>query len=122
MTICLLLVSCGQKPARISPAERKALNSTLSSSHNIDTLSMMQKRMEKEGNMLGSIIAYRLMGKEMRDDSQFDDALRLHSEGLKQAGYPTRWRWCRRSTTSVLTTAAWECSTWRRTIITVLGR
>lgn len=85
MTICLLLVSCGQKPARISPAERKALNSTLSSSHNIDTLAMMQKRMEKEGNMLGSIIAYRLMGKEMRDDSQFDDALRLHSEGLKQA-------------------------------------
>ena len=71
MTICLLLVSCGQKPARISPAERKALNSTISSSHNIDTLSMMQKRMEKEGNMLGSIIAYRLMGKEMRDDSQF---------------------------------------------------
>ena len=85
MTICLLLVSCGQKPARISPAERKALNSTISSSHNIDTLSMMQKRMEKEGNMLGSIIAYRLMGKEMRDDSQFDNALRLHSEGLKQA-------------------------------------
>lgn len=83
--ICVLLVSCGQKPARISFAERKALDSIISSSRNIDTLSVLQQRMEKEGNMLGSIIAYRLMGKEMRDDSQFDDALRLHSEGLKQA-------------------------------------
>lgn len=83
--ICVLLVSCGQKPAKISFAERKALDSIISSSRNIDTLSVLQQRMEKEGNMLGSIIAYRLMGKEMRDDSQFDDALRLHSEGLKQA-------------------------------------
>lgn len=62
MTICLMLVSCGQEPVRISPAERKALNNTISSSHNIDTLSMMLKRMEKEGNMLGIAIAYRVMG------------------------------------------------------------
>ena len=85
MTICLMLVSCGQEPVRISPAERKALNNTISSSHNIDTLSMMLKRMEKEGNMLGIAIAYRVMGKEMRDDSRFDDALCLHSEGLMLA-------------------------------------
>ena len=41
--------------------------------------------MESEGNMLGSVIAYKEMGKIMRNDSKFDDALRLHSEGLKQA-------------------------------------
>lgn len=41
--------------------------------------------MEKEGNILGSVIAYKEMGKLMRNDSQFDDALRWHSEGLKQA-------------------------------------
>ena len=46
---------------------------------------MIQKRMEREGNMLGSIIAYREMGKLMRNESRFDDALRMHSEGLKQA-------------------------------------
>lgn len=83
--ICVLLVSCGQKPAKISIAERKALDSIISSSRNIDTLTVLQKRMENEGNVLGSIMAYRLLGKEMRDDSRFDDALRLHSEGLKQA-------------------------------------
>lgn len=85
LIICVLLVSCGQKPAKISIAERKALDSIISSSRNIDTLTVLQKRMENEGNVLGSIMAYRLLGKEMRDDSRFDDALRLHSEGLKQA-------------------------------------
>ena len=85
LIMCLMLVSCGKKPVRISLAERKALDSIVSSSHNIDTISMIQKRMEREGNMLGSIIAYREMGKLMRNESRFDDALRMHSEGLKQA-------------------------------------
>lgn len=83
--ICVLLVSCGQKPVKISLAERKSLDSIISSSRNLDTLSMLQKRMESEGNMLGSVIAYKEMGKIMRNESLFDDALRLHSEGLKQA-------------------------------------
>lgn len=56
LIIYVMLVSCGQKPAKISLAERKAMDSIVSSSHNIDTLSMIQKRMEREGNMLGSIL------------------------------------------------------------------
>lgn len=83
--ICLLISSCGRKPITLSQAERKALESTISSKRNMDTLIVLQKRMEKEGNILGSIIAYKEMGKLMRNDSQFDDALRWHSEGLKQA-------------------------------------
>ena len=85
LIIYVMLVSCGQKPAKISLAERKAMDSIVSSSHDIDTLSMIQKRMEREGNMLGSIVAYRAMGKELRNDSRFDEALKVHSEGLKQA-------------------------------------
>lgn len=85
LIIYVMLVSCGQKPAKISLAERKAMDSIVSSSRNIDTLSMIQKRMEREGNMLGSIVAYRAMGKELRNDSRFDEALKVHSEGLKQA-------------------------------------
>ena len=85
LIILVMLISCGQKPAKISLAERKAMDSIVSSSHNIDTLSMIQKRMEREGNMLGSIVAYRAMGKELRNDSRFDEALKVHSEGLKQA-------------------------------------
>lgn len=47
--IYVMLVSCGQKPAKISLAERKAIDSIVSSSHDIDTLSMIQKRMERGG-------------------------------------------------------------------------
>lgn len=83
--ICLLIASCGRKPIKLSQTERKALESSISSKRNIDTLIVLQKRMEKEGNILGSVIAYKEMGKLMRNDSQFDDALRWHSEGLKQA-------------------------------------
>lgn len=47
--IYVMLVSCGQKPAKIFLAERKAMDSIVSSSHDIDTLSMIQKRMERGG-------------------------------------------------------------------------
>lgn len=83
--IILLLVSCGKKPATNMHAERKTLDSLMASSHNIDTLSMLQKRMESEGNMLGSIIAYREIGKHLRNESRFDEALKAHNEGLTQA-------------------------------------
>ncbi|MCI6128758.1 hybrid sensor histidine kinase/response regulator transcription factor [Prevotella sp.] len=83
--IILLLVSCGKKPATNTHAERKTLDSLIASSHNIDTLSILQKRMESEGNMLGSIIAYREIGKHLRNESRFDEALKAHNEGLKQA-------------------------------------
>ena len=83
--IILLLVSCGKKPATNTHAERKTLDSLIASSHNIDTLSMLQKRMESEGNMLGSIIAYREIGKHLRNESRFDEALKAHNEGLTQA-------------------------------------
>lgn len=82
----VMLVSCGQKPAKISLAERKAMDSIVSSSHDIDTLSMIQKRMEREGNMLGSIVAYRAMGKELRNDSRFDEALKRTQRGTEAGG------------------------------------
>lgn len=47
--IYVMLVSCGQKPAKISLTERKAMDSIVSSSHDIVTLSMIQKRMERGG-------------------------------------------------------------------------
>ena len=82
---CLLLASCVQKPVKVSEAERKAQDSIVSSVSRLDSLVALQKRMEHEGNLLGSIVAYRELGKRVRDDSQFDDALRFHSEGLTQA-------------------------------------
>lgn len=63
LIILVMLISCGQKPAKISLAERKAMDSIVSSTHDIDTLSMIQKRMEREGNMLGSIGCLQSNGK-----------------------------------------------------------
>ena len=56
--ICMLLVSCGKKAAKISHAERKTLD---------------------------SIIAYREKGNVLRKESRYDDALHAHSEGLRLA-------------------------------------
>ena len=66
-------------------AVRKSLDSLISSSHNIDTLRMLQKRMEKEGNVLGRIIVCREIGRKMRNESLFDEALRYHGEELTLA-------------------------------------
>ena len=60
---CLLLASCVQKPAKVSEAERKAQDSIVSSVSRLDSLVALQKRMEHEGNLLGSIVAYRELGK-----------------------------------------------------------
>ena len=66
-------------------AVRKSLDSLISSSHNIDTLRMLQKRMEKEDNVLGRIIVCREIGRKMRNESLFDEALRYHGEELTLA-------------------------------------
>ncbi len=42
-------------------------------------------RLEREGDMLGSIVALRVLGDAQRNESAFDDALTTHSEGLNQA-------------------------------------
>ena len=42
-------------------------------------------RLEREGDMLGSIVALRVLGDAQRNESAFDDALTTQSEGLNQA-------------------------------------
>ena len=85
MVIGLLMVACGQRQATTPMAVRKSLDSLISSSHNIDTLRMLQKRMEKEDNVLGRIIVCREIGRKMRNESLFDEALRYHGEELTLA-------------------------------------
>ena len=80
-----LLASCEREKTSFSPEERKETESTVRSTHGIDSLSLLQKRMEKEGNKLGSVIALREWGKALRNESRFDEALRVHNEGLQQA-------------------------------------
>ncbi len=80
----LLLVSCGKKPISFTPAERKTTDSIIRSTHGVDSLALLQKQMESEGNKLGSIVALREWGKALRNESRFEEALSVHSKGQQQ--------------------------------------
>ena len=60
-------------------------DSIVRSAHDIDSLALLQKRMESEGDRLGSIIALREWGKVLRNESRFEEALNVHSKGQQQA-------------------------------------
>ncbi len=65
--------------------QRHRTDSIVKSTHGIDSLAALQHRFEKKGNRLGSIIALREWGKELRNASRFDEALRVHTKGMEQA-------------------------------------
>ncbi|WP_061869463.1 hybrid sensor histidine kinase/response regulator transcription factor [Prevotella intermedia] len=81
----LLLASCGKKSITFTPGERKTADSIAHSTHGVDSLALLQKQMESEGNDLGSIVALREWGKELRNESRFEEALNVHSKGQQQA-------------------------------------
>ena len=83
--ISFLLVSCGRKPTGSTPDERRAADSIVRATRGTDSLALLQKRLESEGDRLGSVIALRELGKQLRNESRFEEALRTHSEGLRQA-------------------------------------
>ncbi len=85
VSILLLLASCGKEPHAFTPEERKAADSIVHAVGGADSLALLQRRLEGEGNRLGSIVALRRWGKALRDDSRFEEALRVHSKGLQQA-------------------------------------
>ncbi|WP_420186594.1 response regulator [Bacteroides pyogenes] len=83
--ISFLLVSCGKKSAMFTDADRKVADSIVRAVRTTDSLALLQKRMESEGGILGSIVALREWGKALRNESRFEEALCAHSEGLRQA-------------------------------------
>ena len=80
----LLLASCGKKSITFTPGERKTADSIVRSTHGVDSLALLQKQMESEGNKLGSIVALREWGKALRNESRFEEALSVHSKGQQQ--------------------------------------
>lgn len=85
VTMCFLVVSCGKKHVGFTSAERKATDSIVHAVKGVDSLSMLQKRLESEGNTLGSIVALREWGKALRKESRFEEALNVHGKGEQQA-------------------------------------
>lgn len=85
ISISVLLVSCGKKPAVSMSADRKTADSIVRATRGIDSLALLQKRMESKGDRIGSIIALREWGKALRNESRFEEALNVHSKGQQQA-------------------------------------
>ena len=86
VVISLLVSSCQQTDSvTFTLAERNAADSLVRSVSDMDSLARLQMRLEREGDMLGSIVALRVLGDAQRNESAFDDALTTHSEGLNQA-------------------------------------
>ena len=81
----IILVSCVRGPVSITQEERMAAEALVQSAGGIDSLATLQKRLESKGDRFGSIVVLREWGKELRDESRFEEALHVHSEGLKQA-------------------------------------
>ena len=80
-----LLVSCEEERVTVSEEERKTLDSIIRAAPDIDSLTILKYQMKRNGNQLGYVIALREMGKRLRNESRFDEALKVHSEGLKLA-------------------------------------
>ncbi|WP_418314115.1 response regulator [Porphyromonas sp.] len=86
VVVSLLVSSCQQTDSvTFTPAERNAADSLVRSVSDMDSLARLQMRLEREGDMLGSIVALRVLGDAQRNESAFDDALTTQSEGLNQA-------------------------------------
>lgn len=81
----IILVSCVRGPVTITHEERLAAEALVRLAGGIDSLEALQKRLESKGDRLGSIVALREWGKELRNESRFEKALNVHSEGLRQA-------------------------------------
>lgn len=85
VTVSLLLVSCRKESTSLTTDERRTADSIVRAARGIDSLALLQQRLEEEGDRLGSIVALREWGKQLRNESRFEEALRVHSEGLRQA-------------------------------------
>lgn len=57
ISIAFLFASCGKEPVSFTAEQRKAADSIVRSTHGIDSLALLQKRLESENDKLGSIIA-----------------------------------------------------------------
>lgn len=85
-TVILGLASCGgEHRTMFTPDERHKTDSIVKSLHSIDELDSIYQAMRKQQNSLGQIIVLREWGKQLRNESRFDEALEKHGEGLELA-------------------------------------
>ena len=86
-TIALLelLPSCHTRKSTFTPEERREVDSIVRQAKSLEELESLQRRFDKEGHRLASIIALREWGKRLRNESRFDEALLIHSKASNAA-------------------------------------
>lgn len=82
---CLLLQACSQRKTTFTPEERHAVDSIVRTVRHTDSFAALKARFESQNNKLGTIVTLREWGKYLRNESRFDEALKIHSEGLHKA-------------------------------------
>lgn len=85
MIVLSLFMACGKRPITFSNEERQAADSVVRATRGVDSLAQLQQRLADAGDRLGSIVALREWGKLLRNESRFEEALRVHSQGLSEA-------------------------------------
>ena len=92
--ICFLL-SCGSDHrVSFTPEERHEADSVVKTVHSVEGLDSLNRAMISQQNTLGQIITLREWGKQLRNESRFEEALKKHDEGLElaeQAGDTLEW-------------------------------
>lgn len=81
----LIIMGCTSRSSYIDEAERSKVDSLVSLAVESDSLVSAQRYWAKEGKMLESVVALRMLGKKYRNESRFEEALRVHQEGLRQS-------------------------------------
>lgn len=85
VALIVLLFACGGKSSSVRNEERVALEKQVEALSSIDSIETLQHRFAESGNKIGYIIALRIKGKRLRNESRFEEAVRAHSEALKEA-------------------------------------
>ena len=81
-----LLSSCKHSaPSQKNQHERISLDNLASTYTSVDSLSQLQRKMEREGNTTGSMIVQRHIGNLLRLDNHFSQALQIHYKSQKCA-------------------------------------
>ena len=83
--ILLITSACKEQTTKICPEERRAIDSLTKVNRDMHSLEKLQQQFDREGNQLGSIITRKEQGRILRNESRFDEALQIHSEGLRLA-------------------------------------
>ena len=85
LTTILILAACQGRHHCFTPEERREADSIVAKAQSVEALAKLQTQLEKEGKLLASVVALREWGKALRDESRFEESLRVHSKGLQQA-------------------------------------